>query len=124
MERAREEGIEKVLIPPASDDILWVDTQETVGLKMRVRPKEWNPSLPVLVHQDDRDEGSEVAYEVDLEGELPFSMERFDTDWSELHIRSTRLLLAAEKSKEEQQNCQPNAVVLGSAPVAAPIQVA
>jgi hypothetical protein len=78
----------------------------------------------VLVHQDDRDEGSEVAYEVDLEGELPFSMERLDTDWSELHIRSTRLLLAAEKSKEEQQNCQPNAVVLGSAPVAAPTQVA
>ncbi|KAJ6011926.1 hypothetical protein N7499_013103 [Penicillium canescens] len=109
IERAREEGTEKVLIPPDSDEILWVDTEETVGLKMRVRPKEWNPSLPVLVHQDDRDEGSDVAYEVDLE---------------ELHIRSTRLLLAAEQSKEEQQNYQPNAVVLGNAPIAAPIQVA
>jgi hypothetical protein len=52
------------------DEILWVDTDETVGLKLRVRPKEWNPSLPVLVHQDDRDEGSDVAYEVDLEGQL------------------------------------------------------
>jgi hypothetical protein len=69
MERAREEGNEKSVNLP-DDEILWVDTDETVGLKLRVRPKEWNPSLPVLVHQDDRDEGSDVAYEVDLEGQL------------------------------------------------------
>ncbi|KAJ5319943.1 hypothetical protein PENANT_c040G00206 [Penicillium antarcticum] len=123
MERARDKGTEKAVIPP-DDEILWVDPEETVGLKMRVRPTEWSSSQPVLVHQDDRDEGSEVAYEVDLEGKLPVTRTMFNADSAELHIRSTRLLLAAEKSKEEQQNCQPNAVVLGSAPMSAPIQVA
>ncbi|KAJ5753514.1 uncharacterized protein N7511_007667 [Penicillium nucicola] len=71
-ERAKEEGIEKPVVAP-DEDILWVDMEETVGLKMRVRPKEWNSSQPVLMHQDDRFEGSEVAYEVDLEGELFYS---------------------------------------------------
>lgn len=83
----------------SGDDILWVDTSKTVGLKMRVRPKAWNPSFPVLVHQDDWDDDSWVGYEVILE---------------ELHIRSTRLLLAVEQSKEEQKIHQTNAMVIGA----------
>ncbi|CAG7941648.1 unnamed protein product [Penicillium nalgiovense] len=82
----------------SDDDILWVDMSKTVGLKMRVRPKTWDPSLPVLIHQDDRDDDSWVGYEVILE---------------ELHIRSTRLLLAVEQSKEEQKIHQTNAMVIG-----------
>ncbi|KAJ5554873.1 hypothetical protein N7535_007316 [Penicillium sp. DV-2018c] len=85
----------------SSDDILWVDMDKTVGLKMRVREKILNQSLPVLIHQDDLDDDSWVGYEVVLE---------------ELHIRATRLLLAVEQSKEEQQRHQANAIVIGAAP--------
>ncbi|KAJ5123966.1 uncharacterized protein N7515_007791 [Penicillium bovifimosum] len=94
---AMEEGSEGF----SSDDILWVDMAKTVGLKLRVREKTWNPSFPVLVHQDDLDENSWVGYEVVLE---------------ELHIRSTRLLLVVEQSKEDQQRHQTNAIVIGAAP--------
>ncbi|KAJ5604321.1 hypothetical protein N7537_007277 [Penicillium hordei] len=96
-----EGGSEKARMS-SDDDILWVDTSKTVGLKMRVRPKAWDPSFPVLVHQDDRDDDSWVGYEVILQ---------------ELHIRSTRLLLAVEQSKEEQKIHQTNAMVIGAAPI-------
>ncbi|KAJ5849512.1 hypothetical protein N7455_009368 [Penicillium solitum] len=96
-----EGGSEKARMS-SDDDILWVDTSKTVGLKMRVRPKAWDPSFPVLVHQDDRDDNSWVGYEVILQ---------------ELHIRSTRLLLAVEQSKEEQKIHQTNAMVIGAAPI-------
>jgi hypothetical protein len=96
-----EEGSEKPRMS-SDDDILWVDLSKTVGLKMRVRPKAWDPSFPVLVHQDDRNDDSWVGYEVILQ---------------ELHIRSMRLLLAVEQSKEEQKIHQTNAMVIGAAPI-------
>ncbi|KAJ5780259.1 hypothetical protein N7457_005419 [Penicillium paradoxum] len=98
-ETAREEGSANVSVSSSSDDILWVDTGKTVGLKMRVRPKAWNPSFPILIHQDDRDDNAWVGYEVILE---------------ELHIRSTRLLLVVEQAKEEQEMHQSNAIVIGA----------
>jgi len=70
-ETASEEGSGEIQIPSDSDDMLWVDAGKTVGLKLRVRPKAWNPSFPVLIHQDDRDDNAWVGYEVILEGELP-----------------------------------------------------
>ncbi|KAJ6133648.1 hypothetical protein N7471_008863 [Penicillium samsonianum] len=96
-----EEGSEKARMS-SDDDILWVDMGKTVGLKVRVRPKAWDPSLPVLIHQDDQNEDSWVGYEVILQ---------------ELHIRSTRLLLAVEQSKEEQKMHQTNAMVIGAASI-------
>ncbi|KUM59877.1 hypothetical protein ACN42_g7258 [Penicillium freii] len=96
-----EEDSEKARMS-SDNDILWVDTSKTVGLKMRVRPKAWDPSFPVLVHQDARDDDSWVGYEVILQ---------------ELHIRSTRLLLAVEQSKEEQKIHETNAMVIGAAPI-------
>jgi hypothetical protein len=69
-EIAREEGSEEIQMPSDSDDMLWVDVGKTVGLKLRVRPKSWNPSFPILIHQDDRDDNAWVGYEVFLEGEL------------------------------------------------------
>ncbi|KAI2752308.1 hypothetical protein DTO006G1_9375 [Penicillium roqueforti] len=95
-----EGGFEKERM--SSDDILWVDMSKTVGLKMRVRPKAWDPSFPVLIHEDDRDDHSWDGYEVILQ---------------ELHIRSTRLLLAVEQSKEELKIHQTNAMVIGAAPI-------
>ncbi|CAG8221161.1 unnamed protein product [Penicillium olsonii] len=71
---AREEGLDEVQITSDPDDMLWVDLARTVGLKLRVRPKSWNPSFPVLMHQDDRDDDAWVGYEVILEGELAFLM--------------------------------------------------
>ncbi|KAJ9491920.1 hypothetical protein VN97_g1319 [Penicillium thymicola] len=99
-----EGGSEKTRMP-SGDDILWVDTSKTVGLKIGVRPKAWDPSFPVLVHQDARDDNSWVGYEVILQ---------------ELHIRSTRLLLAVEQSKEEQKIHQTNAMVIGAGPISVP----
>lgn len=63
-----EGGSEKAQMS-SDNDILWVDTSKTVGLKMRVRPKAWDPSFPVLVHQDARDDESWVGYEVTLQGQ-------------------------------------------------------
>ncbi|CAG8220486.1 unnamed protein product [Penicillium salamii] len=100
---AKEEGLDEVQIASDPDDILWVDLAQTIGLKLRVRPKSWNPSFPVLMHQDDRDDDAWVGYEVILE---------------ELHIRATRLLLAVERSKEEQQYHHNNAIVIGAPPPA------
>ncbi|KAJ5081799.1 hypothetical protein NUU61_010063 [Penicillium alfredii] len=99
-EQAKEEG-SMAQIPQDWDDMLWVDQHKTVGLKMRVRAKAWNPAFPILMHHDDRDEGAWVGYEVDLR---------------ELHIRSTRLLLTVEQSQEEQQQYQNNAVIFGAYP--------
>ncbi|OQE38276.1 hypothetical protein PENCOP_c008G00428 [Penicillium coprophilum] len=86
----------------SDEDILWVDIRKTVGLKMRVRPKAWDPSFPVLIHQDDRNDDSSVGFEVILQ---------------ELYIRSTRLLLAVEQSKEEQKVQQTNVLVIGGPPI-------
>ncbi|KAF4770026.1 hypothetical protein HAV15_012056 [Penicillium sp. str.  len=111
-----EGGSEKARMS-SDDDILWVDTSKTVGLKMRVRPKAWDPSFPVLVHQDDRDDNSWVGYEVILQGQSLLLWRGSRVDWIELHIRSTRLLLAVEQSKEEQKIHQTNAMVIGAAPI-------
>lgn len=62
-----EEGSQKTRMS-SGGDMLWVDTSKTVGLKMGVRPKAWDPSFPVLVHQDARDDDSWVGYEVILQG--------------------------------------------------------
>ncbi|KAJ5816147.1 hypothetical protein N7447_008380 [Penicillium robsamsonii] len=111
-----EEGSEKARIS-SDEGILWVDTSKTVGLKMRVRPKAWDPSFPVLVHQDDRNDDSCVGYEVILQGELLLLSRGYRVDLVELHIRSMRLLLAVEQSKEEQKIHQTNAMVIGAAPI-------
>ncbi|KAJ5464069.1 hypothetical protein N7475_007204 [Penicillium sp. IBT 31633x] len=118
-ESAQEEGSEEFSIPSSEDDILWVDMGKTVGVKMRVRPKAWNPSFPVLIHQDDRDDDSWVGYEVILEGESLLLWKGSRVDWIELHIRSTRLLLVVERAKEEQEMHQTNAIVIGAAPAPA-----
>ncbi|CAP82899.1 Pc15g00130 [Penicillium rubens Wisconsin 54-1255] len=98
----------------SDDDILWVDMSKTVGLKMHVRPKAWDPSLPVLIHQDDRNDDAWVGYEVILEGESLLLWRSSRVDLIELHIRSTRLLMAVEQSKEEQKIHQTNAMVIGA----------
>ncbi|KAK1140449.1 hypothetical protein N8T08_010395 [Aspergillus melleus] len=67
--------------------MLWVDQGKNVGLKVRVRKKQYlNAGFPLLVH---RAEEVLTSYEVDIE---------------ELHIRTTRLLLTMEQSLKEQQN--------------------
>ncbi|KAH8424660.1 F-box protein [Aspergillus melleus] len=88
-----EEGESEPNAAGASDQsqsrspMLWVDQGKNVGLKVRVRKKQYlNAGFPLLVH---RDEEVLTSYEVDIE---------------ELHIRTTRLLLTMEQSLEEQQN--------------------
>lgn len=110
-----EGGFEKERM--TSDDILWVDMSKTVGLKMRVRPKAWDPSFPVLIHEDDRDDHSWDGYEVILQGQFMVQLRGSCIDLIELHIRSTRLLLAVEQSKEELKIHQTNAMVIGAAPI-------
>ncbi|EAW14016.1 F-box protein [Aspergillus clavatus NRRL 1] len=75
---------------PANDDqMLWVDADKNVGLKLRVREKTiHNRQFPILMHRDDLPCPS---YEIDVQ---------------ELHVRTTRLLLAVEKSQEELQEHQ------------------
>ncbi|RWQ91494.1 hypothetical protein C8Q69DRAFT_482767 [Paecilomyces variotii] len=80
---------------PNNTRILWADTNENVGLKLRVREKRWNRFLPVLVHKD---EELAVSYELEIE---------------ELYIRTTRLLMTLEESLQEEQNCS-KAIVFGS----------
>lgn len=46
------------------DSILWVDNQENVGLKLRVKEKRWNRQAPILIHQEE----VAVTYEIEIEG--------------------------------------------------------
>ncbi|CAI7661397.1 unnamed protein product [Penicillium glandicola] len=115
-ETSCEEGAETAGVT-LDGDILWVDMRRTVGLKMRVQPKAWDPSLPIVVHRDDRNDDSWVGYEVILQGGLLLLWRGSSIDLIELHIRSTRLLLAVEQSKEEQKIHQTNAIVIGTAPI-------
>jgi hypothetical protein len=50
---------------PNDSRILWVDRNENVGLKLRVKEKRWNRFLPVLIHKD---EELAVSYELEIEG--------------------------------------------------------
>ncbi|KAH2145888.1 hypothetical protein KXV35_000024 [Aspergillus fumigatus] len=89
------------------DSILWVDTGQNVGLKLRVRQKEVSQQqFPILIH---RDEMPPASYEVDIEGlgDTATSRSRADADTyptAELHIRTTRLLLAVEQSQQDQRD--------------------
>ncbi|KAF4258921.1 hypothetical protein KXX33_008546 [Aspergillus fumigatus] len=89
------------------DSILWVDTGQNVGLKLRVRQKEVSQQqFPILIH---RDEMPPANYEVDIEGlgDTATSRARADADTyptAELHIRTTRLLLAVEQSQQDQRD--------------------
>ncbi|KAL1847342.1 hypothetical protein Plec18167_001423 [Paecilomyces lecythidis] len=65
---------DKLGIPPndpSDSRILWVDTNENVGLKLRVREKRWNRFLPVLIHKD---EELAVSYELEIEGEYAIAL--------------------------------------------------
>lgn len=53
---------------PNDSRILWVDRNENVGLKLRVKEKRWNRFLPVLIHKD---EELAVSYELEIEGKFP-----------------------------------------------------
>lgn len=73
-DEAKEEGLEEAQVSSDSDDMMWVDMAQTVGLKLRVRPKSWNPSFPVLMHEDDRDDDAWVGYEVVIEGKFDITV--------------------------------------------------
>lgn len=69
---AEREGLDEIQMLSDGDDMLWVDEAKTVGLKMRVRPKSWSLSMPVLMHIHDEGESPPVVgYDVIIEGELP-----------------------------------------------------
>ncbi|KAI9374038.1 hypothetical protein BJX61DRAFT_551825 [Aspergillus egyptiacus] len=71
----------------SQDLILWADRDKNVGLKFRVREApRLDSNFPVLVH---RDEETFSSYDIVIE---------------ELHVRTTRLLLAVEQSVQEQEN--------------------
>jgi hypothetical protein len=94
-----------------SDDgeshMLWVGQSKNVGLKVRVREKQYiNRHAPVLVHQD---EDPFVSYELYIDGKLVSTLlhsfiARIDNFPAELHIRTTRLLMTMEQSLQEEQN--------------------
>ncbi|PGH27951.1 hypothetical protein AJ80_00205 [Polytolypa hystricis UAMH7299] len=83
---------------PVQDDpsILWVDGLKTIGLKLRVEERTAQEQIPVLMH---RDENITVNYEVEFE---------------ELVIRTTKLLFAVEKSREEEDYDHSKAVIFGT----------
>ncbi|KAL3474333.1 hypothetical protein BJX99DRAFT_177257 [Aspergillus californicus] len=69
------------------DQVLWADRSKNAGLKFRVREAtRLDTNFPVLIHRDDE---AFSSYEIVIE---------------ELHVRTTCLLLAVEKSLEEQQS--------------------
>lgn len=85
-------------------DILWVDQDENVGLKMRVREKRRPGQAAILIHRDE----APVSYDVDIEGISPpsccFPVEANYESRPELHVRTTRVLLTLEQALQEQQN--------------------
>ena len=51
-----------------ANEIMWIDHNKIVGLKVRVKERKGRTNLPVLFHHDE-DQG--VSYSLDLEGKSP-----------------------------------------------------
>lgn len=79
-----------------NDTILWVDSTRAIGLKFCVTEKDLRSERPVLVASDEQ---LPVAYRL-----------AFD----ELLIRSTTLLIMAERSEVEEVSAEGKAIVLAS----------
>ncbi|KAH6635010.1 cyclin-like F-box protein [Chaetomium sp. MPI-SDFR-AT-0129] len=79
-----------------NDDILWVDSSRAIGLRFRVTEKDLRSERPVLVGSDEQ---LPVAYRL-----------AFD----ELLIRSTTLLVMAEREEVEEVSAEGKAIVLAT----------
>ena len=49
-----------------TDDMLWIDQNKTVGLKVRVKERKGRKDLPILIHKD---EDQAISYSLEIEGE-------------------------------------------------------
>ena len=52
-----------------TDEMLWVDHNKIVGLRVRVEERKGRRELPLLLH---RDEDQAISYSLELEGESPY----------------------------------------------------
>ncbi|KAK4146028.1 cyclin-like F-box protein [Dichotomopilus funicola] len=91
--RARASG---AVEPPDDDDILWVDSSRAIGLRFRVTEKDLRSERPVLVGSDEQ---LPVAYRLGFD---------------ELLIRSTTLLVMAEREEVEEVSAEGKAIVLAT----------
>ena len=80
--------------------ILWVDWKKDIGLKVRVQERQWLRAgqAPLLEEVEDA-EDRPVSYVVEIE---------------EVIIRTWHLVLAIERSLDEQQNTSGKAMILGN----------
>lgn len=53
----------------AVDEILWIDLNKVVGLRVRVEERKGRRDLPILVHKDD---DQAISYSLELEGKMPY----------------------------------------------------
>ena len=51
-----------------ADEILWVDHNKIVGLRVRVEERKGRRELPLLLHNDDH---QAISYSLELEGKSP-----------------------------------------------------
>ncbi|MCJ1245005.1 hypothetical protein MMC30_002206 [Trapelia coarctata] len=76
--------------------MLWVDSRQNVGIRVRIKEMKWARDMPILLHQN---EDPAVTYSMEYE---------------ELLIRTNHLLLAVERTIAEQSNVSGKAMIFGS----------
>ena len=83
-----------------NENVLWVDWKRNIGLRVRVRERTWlrGVQAPILEEVEELDERP-VSYAIEIE---------------EVVIRTSHLILAIERSLEEQQNTSGKAMILGT----------
>lgn len=102
--RTQKAGQDNVLDPDDEDEgnanVLWVDWKKDIGLRVRVRERIWlrGVQAPILEEVGDLDERP-VSYAIEIK---------------EVVIRTSHLILAIERSLEEQQNTSGKAMILGT----------
>ena len=112
----KQDAPEKVPIE-RDPGIAWVDFHRNVGLKVKVREKRWQHSAPILISAD---EDRPVSYSFEIEGITSNFPHKIIANLDvEVFIRTTRLLLALERSLEEQSSdSSGKAMIIGSFRVA------
>ena len=55
-----------------ADEMLWVDHNKIVGLRVRVEERKGRRELPLLLHKDETDEDQAVSYTLELEGKSSY----------------------------------------------------
>ena len=108
------EGGARVSDPLKDPGVLWINTlRENVGIKFRVKERQWRRTAPVLYSSE---EEVAVSYEVEFEGTRARHLQQKSMliMYTEVLVRTTHLLLALEDAEEMVVSQAGSAIIFSS----------